>query len=129
MTSSLVRKGLELFSDDLHANESNPKDTISKVKQKEKNKNATKRKNQKQKQKKFKSAIETYVQKQPEDQTDNNLAYFLSTSQYHAPNYDKIMKHLKGRMAKNQDEEEKDKEAFTGFTDEDFTKFEKEYLG
>ncbi|XP_071949342.1 active regulator of SIRT1-like [Antedon mediterranea] len=128
MTSSLIRKGLDLFREDLYPEESTEKNKVQSQKKVRVKKKKDEKKLKLKKKKKMMSAVEMYVKNQADDQTENNLAYYLSTSQYSQPNYDMIMKQLKGRMSKDQNQQDdEDTEDASGFTEEDFAKFEKEY--
>lgn len=157
MSASLIRRGLELFSDDI-------KDA-SKVKKKKKQQQqqqqtpssatvmelvSTKRQGvTKQvkrlqgrlgpgkskatvKDKRIKSAVEEFRKKQGKSHLSDNLKYFMETG-CKATDSDtsKILSHNSGRQSRNHPDRpaKKAKEPESLFTEEEFQQFQKEYFG
>ncbi|XP_071360255.1 active regulator of SIRT1 [Trachinotus anak] len=152
MSASLVRRGLELLSDDI-------KD-VGKVKKKKKQQTpssatvmelvSTKRQGvTKQvkrlqgrlgpgkskatvKDKRIKSAVEEFRKKQGKSHMSANLKYFMGTG-YKTTDSDtlKILSHNSGRQSRNRPERsaKKPKEPQSLFTEEEFQQFQKEYFG
>ncbi|XP_023284836.1 active regulator of SIRT1 [Seriola lalandi dorsalis] len=153
MSASLLRKGLELLSDDI-------KD-VSKGKKKKqqqqtpssatvmelvstKRQGVTKQVKRLQgrlgpgkskatvKDKRIKSAVEEFRKKQGKSQMSANLKYFMATG-YKATDSDtlKILSHNSGRQSRNRPERlaKKPKEPKSLFTEKEFQQFQKEYFG
>ncbi|XP_026215022.1 active regulator of SIRT1 [Anabas testudineus] len=152
MSASLIRRGLELLSDDI-------KD-VSKAKRKKKQQTpssatvmelvSTKRQGvTKQvkrlqgrlgpgkskatvKDKRIKSAVEEFRKKQGKSQLSANLKYFMETG-YKTSDSEtlKILSHNSGRQSRNRPERppKKAKEPQSLFTEEEFQQFQKEYFG
>ncbi|XP_040892920.1 ribosomal protein S19 binding protein 1 [Toxotes jaculatrix] len=153
MSASLVRRGLELLSDDI-------KD-VNKVKKKRqqqqtpssatvmelvstKRQGVTKQVKRLQgrlgpgkskatvKDKRIKSAVEEFRKKQGKSQMSANLKYFMETG-YKATDSDtlKILSHNSGRQSRNRPDKQgkKPKEPQSLFTEEEFEQFQKEYFG
>ncbi|XP_022593973.1 active regulator of SIRT1 [Seriola dumerili] len=152
MSASLLRRGLELLSDDI-------KD-VSKGKKKKqqqtpssatvmelvstKRQGVTKQVKRLQgrlgpgkskatvKDKRIKSAVEEFRKKQGKSQMSANLKYFMATG-YKATDSDtsKILNHNLGRQSRNRPEllAKKPKEPKSLFTEEEFQQFQKEYFG
>ncbi|XP_041641496.1 ribosomal protein S19 binding protein 1 [Cheilinus undulatus] len=152
MSASLIRRGLELLSDDI-------KD-VSKAKKKKqqqtpssatvmelvstKRQGVTKQVKRLQgrlgpgkskatvKDKRIKSAVEEFRKKQRTSQMSANLKYFMTTG-YKATDSDtlKILNHNTGRQSRNRREPQvkKAKEPESLFTEEEFQQFQKEYFG
>ncbi|XP_018540876.1 ribosomal protein S19 binding protein 1 [Lates calcarifer] len=152
MSASLVRRGLQLLSDDI-------KD-VSKVKKKKqqqtpssatvmelvstKRQGVTKQVKRLQgrlgpgkskatvKDKRIKSAVEEFRKKQGKSQLSANLRYFMETG-CKATDSDtlKILSHNTGRQSRNRPDRppKKPKEPQSLFTEEEFQQFQKEYFG
>ncbi|KAM7394638.1 hypothetical protein PAMP_021426 [Pampus punctatissimus] len=151
MSASLIRRGLELLSDDIK--------NVSKVKQQQqqtpssasvmelvstKRQGVTKQVKRLQgrlgpgkskatvKDKRIKSAVEEYRKKQGKSQMSANLKYFMKTD-CKAKDSDtlKILSHNSGRQSRNRPDQpaKKAKEPQSLFTEEEFQQFQKEYFG
>lgn len=151
MSASLIRRGLELLSDDIK--------NVSKVKRKQqqtpssatvmelvstKRQGVTKQVKRLQgrlgpgkskatvKDKRIKSAVEEFRKKQGKSQMSANLKYFMETS-CKATDSDsmKIQNHNTGRQSRNRPDRpaKKTKEPQSLFTEEEFQQFQKEYFG
>ncbi|XP_022070774.2 ribosomal protein S19 binding protein 1 [Acanthochromis polyacanthus] len=153
MSASLIRRGLELLSDDI-------KD-VSKGKKKKqqqqtpssatvmelvstKRQGVTKQVKRLQgrlgpgkskatvKDKRIKSAVEEFRKKQGKSQLNANLKYFMGTG-FKATDSDtlKIVNQLPGRQSRNRPDRpaKKAKETQSLFTEEEFQQFQKEYFG
>ncbi|XP_020375101.1 ribosomal protein S19 binding protein 1 isoform X2 [Rhincodon typus] len=149
MSAALVRKGLELMSQDLRdkgrSRKAIPRHTSSadRLHLVNTNKKGTKKqlkslqgqgKNKSKatvKGKVVKSALEEYWKKKAADHTEENLQYmlgarFLTESKVTK----KVLNYSQGRKAKDRPEEkEVKKEEKSIFTESDFRKFEREYFG
>nr|XP_046229205.1 ribosomal protein S19 binding protein 1 [Scatophagus argus] len=151
MSASLIRRGLELLSDDI-------KDAGKAKKKQQKTPNSatvmelvsTKRQGVTRqvkrlqgrlgpgkskatvKDKRIKSAVEEFRKKQRKSHMSDNLKYFMETS-CRATNSDtlKILRHNSGRQSRNRPEQpaKKPKEPESLFTEEEFQQFQKEYFG
>ncbi|XP_026159468.1 active regulator of SIRT1 [Mastacembelus armatus] len=152
MSASLIRRGLELLSDDIKG--------VSKEKAKQqqtpslatvmelvstKRKGVTKQVKRLQgrlgpgkskatvKDKRIKSAVEEFRKKQGEkSQMSTNLKYFMKTGYKTADSETlKILSHNLGRQSRNHPERpaKKAKEPQSSFTEEEFQQFQKEYFG
>ncbi|XP_056137021.1 ribosomal protein S19 binding protein 1 [Lampris incognitus] len=152
MSSSLIRRGLELLSDDIRdigkGKKSQAKKTPNKAKAMElvstKRHGVTKQVKRLQgvlgsnkskatvKDKRIKSAVEEYRKKQSKSRMSANLKYFLRTS-CNATNSDtnKILHHNTGRQSRNRPDRPTKKAAKPQslFTEEEFQQFQKEYFG
>lgn len=151
MSASLIRRGLELLSDDIK--------NVSKVKKKQqqtpssatvmelvstKRQGVTKQVKRLQgrlgpgkskatvKDKRIKSAVEEFRKKQGKSQMSANLKYFMETS-CKATDSDsmKIQNQNTGRQSRNRPDRpaKKTKEPQSLFTEEEFQQFQKEYFG
>lgn len=154
MSASLIRRGLELLSDDT-------KDASKKTKKKKpqqqtpssatvmklvstKRQGVTKQVKRLQgrqgpgkskatvKDKRIKSAVEEFRKKQGKSHMSANLKYFMETG-YKATNSDtlKILSHNSGRQSRNRPDRttKKSKEPESLFTEKEFQQFQKEYFG
>ncbi|XP_037546278.1 ribosomal protein S19 binding protein 1 [Nematolebias whitei] len=85
------------------------------------------------KDKRIKSAVEEFRKNQPKNQMSTNMKYFLESSSFRATDSDtlKIMKHNIGRQSRNRPDKpvKKPKEKPSLFTEEEFQQFQKEYFG
>ncbi|KAM9315018.1 active regulator of SIRT1 [Pholidichthys leucotaenia] len=152
MSASLIRRGLELLSDDIT--------DVGKVKKKKKQltpssatvmelvstkrQGVTKQVKRLQgrlgpgkskatvKDKRIKSAVEEFRKKQDTSQLSTNLKYFMETA-CKATDSDtlKILNHNTGRQSRNRPDKpaKKPKEAQSLFTEEEFLQFQNEYFG
>ncbi|XP_041474311.1 uncharacterized protein LOC121423092 isoform X2 [Lytechinus variegatus] len=153
MSTSLVRKGLELFADEsvaglestasrkrkkgpssvrredmmerINTNKRGVKKQLNKIRHKEMRKPSAK-------EGKIKSSIDAYKKSQPSDNTEANLELLLGLSRSNPDTssglYTKILKHSRGKLSKDREAEEEPTEKEGGFTDEDFELFAKEYV-
>ncbi|XP_072167742.1 active regulator of SIRT1-like [Diadema setosum] len=154
MSSSLVRKGLELFSDDTVLDCSGESTGSKKTKKKggpssmrredlmkciSTNKKGVKKQLKRLTHKqiqgptakagKMKSSIDAFLKSKPADSTETNIQLLLSLSKGHSStskSYAKIMEHSRRKSGRQNQTEESTKES--GFTEEDFALFEKEYV-
>lgn len=148
MSASLLRRGLELLSDDIKVKKKKPQQTPSSATVMDLV--GTKRQGVKKqvkrlqgrlgpgrskatvKDKRTKSAVEEFRKKQGKSQMSANLAYFMQTD-YKATDSDtlKIVKHSFGRQSRNRPDRvaKKPKEEPSLFTEEEFQQFQKEYFG
>ncbi|XP_060705292.1 ribosomal protein S19 binding protein 1 [Hemiscyllium ocellatum] len=149
MSAALVRRGLELMSQDLrdkgrsrkaipthtsgadhlhqvNANKKGTKKHLKSLQGQGKNKNKATVKG-----KVIKSALEEYQKKKAADHTEENLQYmlgarFLTESKV----TQQVLNYSQGRKAKDRPEKkEVKKERKSVFTESDFRKFEREYFG
>ncbi|XP_013383345.1 active regulator of SIRT1-like [Lingula anatina] len=150
MSASLVRKGLELFKDDLETlqDSNSPKkgkseksDSTSSRNLLGTNKKGVKKQKERLTQKpnknkvtikgkKLKSVVEEYRKNKPKDNTTDNLYFLQLLSNSHKPHssvVEKIMEQHRGKLAKDRPPEPVVKEEGSVFTDRDFDKFEEEY--
>ncbi|XP_070841532.1 active regulator of SIRT1 [Chaetodon trifascialis] len=153
MSASLIRRGLELLSDDM---EDASKKTKRKPQQQTpssatvmklvstKRQGVTKQVRRLQgrqgpgkskatvKDKRIKSAVEEFRKKQGKSHMSANLKYFMETG-YKAANPDtlKILNHNSGRQSRNRPDRptKKSKEPESLFTEKEFQQFQKEYFG
>ncbi|XP_076583629.1 active regulator of SIRT1 [Chaetodon auriga] len=153
MSASLIRRGLELLSDDI-------KDASKKTKKKPqqqtpssatvmklvstKRQGVTKQVKRLQgrqgpgkskatvKDKRIRSAVEEFRKKQGKSHMSANLKYFMETG-YKATDSDtsKILNHNSGRQSRNRPDRptKKSKEPESLFTEKEFQQFQKEYFG
>eukprot|EP00057_Strongylocentrotus_purpuratus_P020590 XP_011675064.1 PREDICTED: uncharacterized protein LOC105443515 isoform X2 [Strongylocentrotus purpuratus] len=80
---------------------------------------------------KIKSSIDAYKKCQPSDCTEENVQLLLGLSRSNPETsgfYTQILKHSRGKLAKDQEEEEEQTEQEGGFTEEDFALFDKDYV-
>ncbi|XP_070579998.1 active regulator of SIRT1-like [Ptychodera flava] len=147
MSASLVRRGLELFKDDIKSE--SVADSLKKKRQRiakgedkmaliGTNKKGVKKKLRRLqnferfkkgatvKDKKIKSAIDSYWKTVPKDNTRTNLEYMLRRSSNTQQSFHKIISHHEGKNLLDIAEKEEDT---TIFDESDFEKFEKEYHG
>ncbi|XP_019614850.1 PREDICTED: active regulator of SIRT1-like [Branchiostoma belcheri] len=148
MSASLVRKALELFKDDLIEDSKegtkgkrksqtpqNPRDLISTnrrgvKKQLKRLQNHRQRDHLTVKDKITVSAIEQYKRQQKEDHTAENLRFMRSFKTKVDRNLEeKILAHQRGRLAKNQPKKKRKTKETSVFSEDDFLKFEAEYVG
>ncbi|XP_002737495.1 active regulator of SIRT1-like [Saccoglossus kowalevskii] len=148
MSAALVRKGLELFKDDIKPECSNESERRKKKRSGSKkmelpstNKKGVKKQRMKLlgteskkpmstvKDKKIKSAIESYLSRGTEDNSETNLQYMLEnrTKLRKEETYMTILTHHRGRLSKDRVVAETEEEDTTIFDESDFEKFEKEY--
>ncbi|XP_049427178.1 ribosomal protein S19 binding protein 1 [Epinephelus fuscoguttatus] len=153
MSASLIRRGLELLSDDIKdaskvKKKKQQQQTPSSAKVMElvdtKRQGVTKQVKRLQgrlgpgkskatvKDKRIKSAVEEFRKKQRKSQMSANLKYFMETG-YKAADSDtlKILSHNTGRQSRNRPETpaKKAKEPQSLFTEDEFQQFQKEYFG
>ncbi|XP_062292690.1 ribosomal protein S19 binding protein 1 [Scomber scombrus] len=157
MSASLIRRGLELLSDDIKNVSKGKKKKTTQQQQKKtpssatvmdlvstKRQGVTKQVKRLQgrlgpgkskatvKDKRIKSAVEEFRKKQGKNQMSSNLKYFMETT-CKATDSDtlKILSHHTGRQSRNRPEKlaKKAKEPESLFTEEDFQQFQKEYFG
>ncbi|XP_054896858.1 ribosomal protein S19 binding protein 1 [Poeciliopsis prolifica] len=151
MSASLIRRGLELLSDDIKDSSREKKkkkqtpssatvmDLISTKRQ-----GVTKQVKRLQgrlgpgkskatvKDKRIRSAVEDFRKNQPKSQLSANLKYFLeSTVKAEALDTTKILRHSRGRQSRNRPNEpvKKSREPQSLFTEEEFVQFQREYFG
>ncbi|XP_078611697.1 active regulator of SIRT1-like [Branchiostoma floridae x Branchiostoma japonicum] len=148
MSASLVRKALDLFKDDLIEDgtegpkgkrkaqtSQNPAELISTNrrgvrKQLRRLQRGRRRDDLTVKDKITVSAIEQYKRQQKEDHTKDNLRYIRSfKTKVDRSLEEKILEHQRGRLAKNQPKKKRKTKETTVFSEEDFLKFEAEYIG
>ncbi|XP_020499457.1 ribosomal protein S19 binding protein 1 [Labrus bergylta] len=155
MSASLIRRGLELLSNDIKdaskvkkKKQQQQQQTPSSAKVMElvstKRQGVTKQVKRLQgrlgpgkskatvKDKRIKSAVEEFRKKQRKSQMSANLKYFMETG-YKATDSDtlKILNHNSGRQSRNRPERpaKKAKEPESLFTEEEFQQFQKEFFG
>ncbi|XP_060910101.1 ribosomal protein S19 binding protein 1 [Labrus mixtus] len=153
MSASLIRRGLELLSNDIKdaskvKKKKQQQQTPSSAKVMElvstKRQGVTKQVKRLQgrlgpgknkatvKDKRIKSAVEEFRKKQRKSQMSANLKYFMETG-YKATDADtlKILNHNSGRQSRNRPERpaKKAKEPESLFTEEEFQQFQKEFFG
>ncbi|CAH1273771.1 RPS19BP1 [Branchiostoma lanceolatum] len=148
MSASLVRKALDLFKDDLIEDSKagtkgkkkaqplqNPTELISTNKrgvrkQLKRLQRGRRRETLTVKDKVTVSAIEQYKRQKKEDHTLDNLRYIRSFKTKVNRNVgEKILEHRRGRLAKDQPKKKRKTKETTVFSEEDFLKFEAEYIG
>ncbi|CAN9510622.1 unnamed protein product [Ophioblennius macclurei] len=149
MSAALVRRGLDLLSDDIKVKKKKKsQQTPSSARVMElvstKRQGVTKQVKRLQgslgpgkskatvKDKRIKSVVEEFRKKQGKSQMSTNLAYFM-TSDYKATDSDtlKIVNHNSGRQSRDRPDRpaKKPKESPSLFTEEEFEQFQKEYFG
>eukprot|EP00058_Branchiostoma_floridae_P013691 XP_002599179.1 hypothetical protein BRAFLDRAFT_117401 [Branchiostoma floridae] len=145
MSASLVRKALDLFKDDLiedgaegtkgKRKAQNPAELIGTNrrgvrKQLRRLQRGRRRDDLTVKDKITVSAIEQYKRQQKEDHTKDNLRYIRSfKTKVDRHLEEKILEHQRGRLAKNQPKKKRKTKETTVFSEDDFLKFEAEYIG
>ncbi|XP_076871877.1 active regulator of SIRT1 [Brachyhypopomus gauderio] len=148
MSVSVVRRGLELLSNDLKVGgksqkktkncqktmmdqiSSNKQGVRKQIRQLQAHSQARKSKTTV-KDKHVKNALEEYRKKQKKNQLDANLKYFLGTSYRTQEKYTKkILQQNIGRLSRQQPEQPEKKPAqhTSVFTEEEFQKFQEEYF-
>ncbi|XP_077980712.1 active regulator of SIRT1-like [Glandiceps talaboti] len=149
MSASLVRKGLDLFSDDVKTDSeksskkkkskhgppdnmrlisTNRKGVKKQLKRLQMNEGFKKHKTTV-KDKKTKSAIDSYWKCVPADNTEDNLRYMLHhpSSSMDSHTFTQILSHHDSQKNRSKAEPEMKKEDTTIFDEEDFNIFDKEY--
>ncbi|XP_073726727.1 active regulator of SIRT1 [Misgurnus anguillicaudatus] len=129
MSASVIRRGLELFSEkdgEKHKKKkmsSNKQRVHKQVRPSVRNKTTVKDKH-------IKSAVDEYRKKQKKSQLTSNLEYFLSTDyKTQSKHTGKIIKQNSGRRACHQPDLPVSKpEEKSVFTEEEFQKFQEEYF-
>ncbi|KAF6720157.1 Active regulator of SIRT1 [Oryzias melastigma] len=149
MSVSLIRRGLELLSDDIEDLKVKKKkttpNTAAAMEQISTNRQGVTRQVKRLqgrlgpgkskatvKDKRIKSAIEEFRKKQGKTNLSANLKYFTkTTSKPTGSDTFKIQNHNKGRQSRNRPDNpaKKPKETQSLFTEEEFQQFQKEYFG
>ncbi|CAJ1053341.1 ribosomal protein S19 binding protein 1 [Xyrichtys novacula] len=153
MSASLIRRGLELLSDDINdvskvgkkkKQQQTPSSTTVMALVSTKRQGVTKQVKRLQgrlrpgkskatvKDKKIKSAVEEFRKKQRKNQMSTNLKYFMKTD-CKATSSDtlKILSHSTGRQSRNRPKKpaKENKESQSLFTEAEFQQFQREYFG
>ncbi|XP_036425948.1 ribosomal protein S19 binding protein 1 [Colossoma macropomum] len=146
MSASMIRKGLELLSNDLKdAGKSHKKSSqkVSVMDQISSNKKGVRKQIRRLqahsraakskttvKDKRVKNALEEYRKKQKKSQLKSNLKYFLGTSYKINEHHTKtILKQNTGRLSRHQpDKPVKKPQEKSIFTEEEFQRFQEEYF-
>ncbi|XP_076027866.1 active regulator of SIRT1 [Genypterus blacodes] len=150
MSASLIRRGLELLSDDIKDGSKakkklqTPSSASAMALVSTKRQGVTKQIKRLQgrlgpgkskatvKDKRIKSAVEEFRKTQRKSQMNTNLEYFKKTSFNTAPSDTaKILNQNAGRQSRNRPDQltKKAKEQQSTFSEEDFQQFQKEYFG
>lgn len=152
MSSSLVRRGLELFQEDVtesggssikrrkkDLSSSNRKDLLPLIsssptgvkKQLKRLKGNTPRNKTTVKEMKMKSAFDKLSKHKTEDHTDSNVNFLLKMDRSRdrfSSHTNKIIEHCRGKLAKDNPLPETEQEETSVFTEEDFKSFEESYV-
>ncbi|XP_067875621.1 ribosomal protein S19 binding protein 1 [Heterodontus francisci] len=149
MSTALIRKGLDLMSEDVRAKRQSRKKVIpgcssgadrlrlvntnkkGRKKQLERTHGQGKKNKATVKDKVVKSALEEYWKKKAVDHTEENLQYMLGCKYLTESSItQKVLTHSQGRKAKDRPKEkEVRKEEKSVFSESEFRKFEREYFG
>ncbi|KAM9857290.1 active regulator of SIRT1 [Aulostomus maculatus] len=151
MSAALIRRGLELLSDDIKNDsklkkrkQQTPSSAAAMELVSTRRQGVTRQVKRLQgrlgpgkskatvKDKRIKSAVEEFRKKQRKSHLSTNLKYFMETG-YKAKDSDmlKIQSHNSGRQSRNRPDQtaKKSKEPKSLFTEEEFQQFQKEYFG
>ncbi|KAI7807436.1 ribosomal protein S19 binding protein 1 [Triplophysa rosa] len=126
MSASVIRRGLELFSE--KDGETHKQKKISRNKQRVHRQTVKSKTTVKDKH--IKSAVDEYRKKQKKNQLSSNLAYFLAAdNKTQTKHVGKIIQQHSGRRACHQADLPVNKpEEKSVFTEQEFQKFQKEYF-